>query len=379
MKHKFVENQPVMNSATAVIHEFKTTDNNQQEILNLSDDATRKTLFLTHPIVTKGYVMPTPPLKRVFDIVARLILQRCSGCAFAAHPRFGKTSAIKYLASTLPESFPGVPIYSIIARKSRNNNPNTFHRAVFEDCGGICERKTDANAALKLLVRKWQVAAASADVRQIVLLVDEAQRYTLDELTYLADATNRFAADAFFATVVCFGSTELSSIRDVAMLASRGDLLGRFLTRFYAFDVIASVHELQDVLKAYDDPDIAAYPPSNDWSFSRFFFPRAYRAGWRLAGEAGELWSAFDRIARERLGMKAHIPLNVGMEWVASTIEDALVDNSECDPVNQPIRREDWERAVRGSGFVESLGITYVPGQVPVAAPHNPTKKVQAT
>ena len=50
-------------------------------------------------------------------------------------------------------------------------------------------------------------------------------------------------------------------------------------------------------LKGYDDE--SEYPEASGCSFTRYFFPSGFEAGWRLAGEAKVLWEAFQHVRAE--------------------------------------------------------------------------------
>jgi len=161
---------------------------------------------------------------------------------------------------------------------------------------------------------------------------------------------------------ILFGQPELASLRSVLRESHRGDILGRFMSRFYAFDGISSATELSEVMRCYDDPAEFEYPLKSECSFSRFFFPQAYSQGWRLASSAQDLWECFREEARTRLSTSSQVQkLSVGMEWVAGALQYVLTTYVDFDRVHFVFSREHWRDAVRSCGFADSLGLTYEP------------------
>lgn len=337
--------------------------------LELTDLALRQSLMASHPIATGEFIVPTPPIRQAFDAALSHVLLSRPGLAFAAHPRFGKTTALDYFAQKLPESFPDASIYQVIARSSVRPSPDKFFRQLGESCGGgytYSRGKTDPMARL---VRFWLISAHSEGAKRIVLLVDETQRLRIAELTYLADATNAVRYERMPITVICVGQPELCSTRDLLMNAHRGDILGRFLTPLYPFQGITSSLELKEIMGFFDDPAHADYPEGSGWSYSRFFFPMSYAHGWRLADEADALWTAFDGASRDYLGKKSDKRLEIGMAYVIAAIQEALIFEQDFDGRQRPIDAARWQEAVQASDFVASLGTTYLPGVSAVTAP----------
>jgi hypothetical protein len=133
---------------------------------------------------------------------------------------------------------------------------------------------------------------------RLTLLGDEMQRLSQVEYTWLIDLTNDLQEQGVRVTSVFFGQPELRSIRQVLMHTHRGDILGRFLARIYPFHGIRSALELHEIMNAYDEPEHFSFPAGSGWCFTRFFLPRAYAAGWRLASCSTDCWEQFPQPSR---------------------------------------------------------------------------------
>jgi hypothetical protein len=322
-------------------------------------------LCALHPVVRRNYFIPSPPLKRASDLVLQRVSLRRTSCSFVAVPRFGKTHATRFIAKEIASTFPDVYVVKMVCEKIGAQRPKAFHDFVFESSGGLIERvRRDASSALMRVVRRWTIEAVSAKANHIVLIADEIQRMTPDELTYLADITNKVLDESELRiTTVSFGSPEMVYLRDALCALRRQDLIGRFCSGMTAFEGLQSKDELREVMQAYDDPDVAEFPPGSGWSFSRFFFPTAYQLGWRLHKNAPMLWDALQGTAQKFKRWE------LGAEYWSAAIEFVLINYMDFDDAVGPVEEQVWTAAAENCGFAESLNATYFPGQAVVWQP----------
>jgi hypothetical protein len=59
-----------------------------------------------------------------------------------------------------------------------------------------------------------------------------------------------------------------------------------------AFYGIRNAEDVATCLNGYDQ---SAYPEGSRWSFTRFYIPQAFDAGYRLVNDAGALWQTCDQ------------------------------------------------------------------------------------
>lgn len=325
------------------------------------DPVQRKKLLHTHPVVQSEYTLPTPPIVRVSDIVVELIATRKPGCSFAGYPRFGKTAAINYLARHLPEIFPTYPIVNFIAESHKQPRETIFFKDLYQADGQILSGKPDGDRARDRLVRKWFTLAKDYGSNTIIFLGDEMQRLSIDELTWLVDIGNQLSRNEIRVISIFFGSAELVQLRNVLRLANRGDIIGRFMSPFLPFNGICSLTDLSAVLRHYDDPESLDYPAGSGCCLSRFFVPRAYASGWRLEGQSGKLWYAFELVAEELDMRKLEGSTGIGMQWVAHAIEHLLIHSMDLDRPRMGLPDDIFRDAVLASGFADSLGLLFEP------------------
>ena len=101
--------------------------------------------------------------------------------------------------------------------------------------------------------------------------------------------------------------------------------------------------------------DVTVYPRTSEWTFTRFYLPDAIAAGYRLIDDAEHLWRAFEEL-HHKCGLPG--PLEIPMESFTRAVEIVLKGGiSRNDPTYRPTL-ENWQHAVRASGYVQSRQAT---------------------
>jgi hypothetical protein len=297
---------------------------------------------------------------RAVQTMAHLIASGGPHAAFIAPPRFGKTSATEYAQRCLSEAFPTLPIYLYISRHTQLPKERNFYTDLLLQLkAGETKKTLSISDCLVKVVRRMFTDAQSRGSREVLLIVDEIQELTESQLSWLMDVGNELQHEGVRMIVISFGQLQLMDVRTALLAQGRGDILGRFLTRCYTFHGIRSAEELCEFMRGYDDPGICDFPESSGLSFTGFFLPHAYKAGWRLAGEALMAWNQFVAAATRCLSQTEIVQLSVGMEWVAATIQHILMHRTDYDSARFRLRPDDWKEAVAMSRFEASLPYVY--------------------
>lgn len=327
--------------------------------LSFANFEDRETLYANHPVVTTRFEFPTSPLVRAVDTIIPIIASGGPGCAFCAYPRFGKSRAISYCCSRLPEVFPSDPIISFHAHLETLSNARNFFADLYKQSGYALTKSIPPRDIRDMVVRGWFMQCVARRSNRLIFFGDEMQRLTANEFTWLIDVSNDLEQLGIRMTSILFGQPELAGMRAVLKRTNRGDILGRFMSRWFAFDGISSALELQEVFCCYDSAEHGEYPTDSGVSFSQFFVPEGYNNGWRLASCAGLCWELFMQQANERLGRVSSAKVSVGMEWVALTVQYALTRYGDEDRAKFSIAKDQWWKAIKSSGFAESVELTY--------------------
>lgn len=327
--------------------------------LSFANFEDRETLYTNHPVVTTRFEFPTPPLIRAVDAIMPIIAAGGPGCAFCAYPRFGKSRAINYCCARLPEVFPRDPIVSFHAHLETISNARNFFADLYKQSGYTLKKPIPPRDIRDMLVRAWFMECVARGSKRLIFFGDEMQRLTPNEYTWLIDVSNDLEQLGIRMTSILFGQPELASLRAMLKRSSRGDILGRFMSRWFAFGGISSALELQEVFRCYDDPEHGEYPDDSGIAFSQFFIPDGYKHGWRLASCAGLCWELFLQQANERLGRSSIAKVSIGMEWVALAVQYALTHFGDEDRPKFTIAKDQWSKAIKRSGFADSVELTF--------------------
>lgn len=319
----------------------------------------RALFYSSHPVVTTAFEFPTPPLVRAVNIMLHIIGSGAPGCSFVAHPRFGKSSAITYCCSRLPEAFPDRPVFAF----NGHHEPRVTSRSFFNDLltqTGFQHLKHPRKNPRELLVHAWWMKAQALGSNSIILLGDEMQGPGLDEYIWLVDLTNDLKRLGVKTTAIFFGQPQLLGRRSLFESMQRGDILGRFMTRWFSFEGIASALELEKVFKCYDTAEHGEYPKGSGRCYTEFFFPQAYESGFRLSTGAGICWQLFEAQADAHLKKSRTKKLQIGMQWVTLAAQHVFTQLMDQDRSNFSVAKDQWQQAVIRSGFPASLGLTYL-------------------
>jgi hypothetical protein len=175
---------------------------------------------------------------------------------------------------------------------------------------------------LSLRIRE---AAARAGSGTVLLFCDEAQRYNESEYEWRRDVHDALDRQQIKLFTFLVGQQELLAQKSALQIAGKTQIVARLMVEELAFLGIRNAEDVATCLNGYDQ---TAYPEGRQWSFTRFYLPQAFDAGYRLVNDAAVLWNAF-----EAAHHKATLPgrLEAPMESFARAVEVVLKDSQLMD------------------------------------------------
>jgi hypothetical protein len=193
----------------------------------------------------------------------------------------------------------------------------------------------------------------------VLIFCDEAQRYNDNEYEWLRDVDDALDRQQIKLFTFLVGQQELVAQKTAMQVAGKTQIVARLMVEELSFYGIRNARDVATCLNGYDQ---TAYPDGSGWSFTRFYVPQAFDAGYRLVNDADVLWNAF-----EKAHHKANLPgqLEIPMESFARAVEIVLKDSELQDARDYRPDQVLWEHAVRHCGYVQSRHAT---GRVLVAA-----------
>ena len=301
-----------------------------------------------HPIELGNYRIGTPAIQTFYDLVTRCLRYSITGALAYGPSRIGKTRAIEYLRLLLSEHYPKVTTYHAQAEHKPRHAEGPFFANLLEAVGyPNPDAGTNPKKRLQLIL-KIREACGRNGSGTVVLFCDEAQRYDEDEYEWLRDVHDALDRVQSHLYPFLVGQQELLSVKTAFQRARKTQIVARLMVEELAFFGIRNVQEVATCLSGYDR---TAHPRGSDWSFTRFYLPRTWAAGYRLHEDAEIVWSAFDEIHHKHgLPEEMQIP----MESFTRAVEIVLKDSLLRDAAGARPTTDLWRMAVRSCGYIQS-------------------------
>ncbi len=312
-----------------------------------------------HPLVTGNYRIATPAIEAFYELVVRCLRYRIMGALIYGPSRIGKTRAIEYVRLLLARNYPRMTSYHAQCEHKPRHAEGPFFANLLEAVGDP-DPNAGSNPSKRMrLTLRIRQAASIAGSGVVLLFCDEAQRYDDNEYEWLRDVHDALDRQQIKLFTFLVGQQELLSQKTAMQVVGKIQIVARLMVEELAFYGIRNAHDVATCLNGYDQ---TAYPERSQWSFTRFYVPQAFDAGYRLVSDADTLWNAF-----ETAHHKANLPgkLEIPMESFARAVEIVLKDSELNDARGYCPDQVLWDHAVRHCGYVQSRHAT---GRVLVAA-----------
>lgn len=312
-----------------------------------------------HPLVTGNYRIATPAIEAFYELIDRCLRYRVMGALIHGPSRVGKTRAIEYVRLLLARDHPKMTSYHAQCEHKPRHAEGPFFANLLEAVGDP-DPNAGSNPSKRMrLALRIREAAARAGSGTVLLFCDEAQRYNDNEYEWLRDVHDCLDRQQIKLFTFLVGQQELLAQKTALQVAGKTQIVARLMVEELVFHGIRNAEDVATCLNGYDQ---TAYPADSQWSFTRFYVPAAFDAGYRLVSDAGVLWQAF-----ESAHNRANLPgqLSIPMESFARAVEIVLKESEQKDDSAYRPDPALWAHAVRHSGYVQSRHAT---GRVLAAA-----------
>lgn len=301
-----------------------------------------------HPLYRREYRVATPSIEQFWLLVNRCLTRRIPGALIYAHPRFGKTYAIQYLRLLLQREYPGVCSYHVQAEYKPNHSEGAFFANLMEAVHVPVTGYMPNSTKRRVLLAKMIEHAHLVHGNWIVLFADEAQRYDKNEYEWLRDVHDALNHHNIRLFVFLVGQPQLLTRKIRLIEAQEQQIVLRFMVEELQFRGILSAEDAATTLGGYDATE---FPENSGWSYTRFCYPRAFGAGFRLANEAPVLWQAFVK-AHDEEKFPRH--LEIPMDCFSRAVEYLLLEAPVKDTEQFAFPPELIHRAVAESLYVSA-------------------------
>lgn len=198
------------------------------------------------------------------------------------------------------------------------------------------------------LVNKIKEACSRHGSGTVVLFCDEAQRYDENEYEWLRDVHDHLDHLQTRLFTFLVGQQELLSVKTALQRAHKTQIVARLMVEELAFHGVRNGSDVATCLAGYDN---TSFPRTSDWSFTRFYVPKAVGSGYSLVDDAPLLWDAFDRLHHKH-GLPGD--LEIPMESFARAVEIVLNESELRDAVGYRPDPALWNVAIQNCGYIQA-------------------------
>jgi hypothetical protein len=305
-----------------------------------------------HPLVTGNYRLATPAIEAFYELVTRCLRYRIMGALIYGPSRIGKTRAIEYVRLLLARQYPKVTSYHAQCEHKPRHAEGPFFGNLLEAVGDHAPHAGTSSAKRIRLSLRIREAAARGGSGTVLLFCDESQRYNENEYEWLRDVHDALDRQQIKLFTFLVGQQELLAQKTALQVAGKTQIVARLMVEQFPFHGIRYAEDVATCLNGYDQ---TAYPEGSDWSFTRFYLPQTFDSGYRLVGDAGALWQAF-----EAAHHKASLPgnLEIPMDSFVRAVEIVLKESELKDAPGYCPDAALWTHAVQHCGYVQSRHAT---------------------
>jgi hypothetical protein len=301
----------------------------------------REKTLANHPVRGGDYTLPTPMMQRTYALVREQVWARRTGTVFYASPRMGKTRCAIAIRDLLRQEFPNVYVTLLSTRPSPRPSTSHMLRLILEAESHVLSRRPDGDLLFGNAVADIRVKAARIGAKQYVLLIDEMHLLNDVDLQQLVCFHNQLELQDLRMTAISFAQPEILHRRTSLLANNSRQIIARFLSDTLQFDGCASEGDFGSLLRSYDLA--SEYPEGSGITYTQFFFPVAYVAGFRLENYRTSMWEALHRASGNIAAQ------GVPMEHICLTIEELLLSLRRQDSPDFVLSNEEIDAAVAAS------------------------------
>ena len=299
-----------------------------------------------HPLTLLKYIVGTPSIDGAYTEVKRVIRHRVPGAMLIGNSRFGKTYAARWIARMMKEDYPKIVTVTFGCERKKRPVESAFFENILEasEHDEIYSGTTGAKRGRLINFLTEKVTRSGQNL--MVFFIDEAQRLDSIEYEWLWDIHDKLERRGIRMITFLVGQQKL--LNQKSALKEQGDhqIVNRLMVDELRFHGVRSAEEVASCLAGYDE---SCFPVDSDWTYTRFFLPRAYEDGLRLAKDAHLVWDAFVN-AHESAGFR--FAIDIPMAYFSRAVEIALMDYSEHDKTGFRFNTAIWEKVVENSKYV---------------------------
>lgn len=245
----------------------------------------RDQLLESHPLVLRNYFVLTPTIEWAYKQVREQVWLSMPSVYFQAVPRMGKTQCATATVAILRKDFPNRYVEFVTADIAREDS---IIQSMVKAIGLVIKPRTKLSGIRDAVIDHIVCELASLGSTHFILVLDEMQALDYKDYQHLQVLQNVLSTRGLKLTTVGFAQNEIEGVRNSLHAGKHMAILARFLGRKIDFVGCGSVAWLTSILVYFDEG--SAYPHGSNCSFTEFFLPNAFQAGFRLVSMSEEIY-----------------------------------------------------------------------------------------
>ena len=304
-----------------------------------------------HPLLTQDYALFTPPISAMFDQLRQWVDCRVTGAYLYGLSRTGKSKAVKEWFPAMLEDEYGdrIAVYRLIYRRQERATQMAFVTLLAEALKHQYGKARNAVTLESRIADFFVVQGLATRYHQVILLVDEAQYLSEREYHVLCNLQNRADDASVRLTIITVGTHQMAYQKQAFILGHNIHLSARFMARSARFRGISSQEQLRFVLDGYDSQ--SEWPAGTGQSYTKFFFPEAFKQGMRFSHYAPRIWEIYWDMAPPSIRNKLEVPMEyvvLPIEWICRTKSSREPDfRPNIDMLRTAVRNTDYFAMMR--------------------------------
>lgn len=298
-----------------------------------------------HPMMRATTALPTRPIEELVNAIRGWLDYLLPGALVWGRVRAGKSEAISYICGNARELLGGnIPTFRYSCAYSQESTTTegrffeTLLVALGYELAEFGRVETKKLRTIEFLVEQ----AKDRGEDRIVLFVDEAQWLGDMLYRYLMILHNELNNRGVRLITILVGQPELLEVKKGYRSAGKGHVMGRFMTCTHHFQGVVGEADLGRLLSALDNGE--EFPVGSGWSYTAFFAPRAFEAGFHLEPHAALIWRAIQQVLNKEGLPEAR---EITMQAVAALLRALLCNLRVRDGTSMELPSETVEDLVR--------------------------------
>jgi len=238
------------------------------------------------------FFIMTPMVKRLQDTLKQWTWCGLTGGVIVGDSRNGKSKAVKNQSGTMTSrNGEKIPVFRIsIGERDIKTIRSVFYR-IAHTLGHKIKKNDSADDLALLINIHLADASTTNNTRQVIMIIDEAQKLTIDQLSAFAEIYNDLFEIQTNCTIYFVADeNEFPQLAKKLLEDKNKYLRERFFNHVYRFYGLQNIEDVRACLDGYDHFVINE---DEGCVATEYYCPVLYQSGWRLTDIAKPLWQIY--------------------------------------------------------------------------------------